>query len=101
MAIDADLNSGLITEEEARERRKAIEQEADFYGAMDGASKFVKGDAIASIVITIINILGGFVIGMVQQGMNFSEALQRFTLLAVGDGLVSQIPAYSSQQPQV
>ncbi len=93
MAIDADLNSGLIDEYQAKERRKEVEQEADFYGAMDGASKFVKGDAIAGIVITIINILGGFVIGMAQQGMSFEEALQTFTLLTVGDGLVTQIPA--------
>ncbi|WP_331446297.1 flagellar biosynthesis protein FlhA [Natranaerobius thermophilus] len=93
MAIDADLNSGLIDEQQAKERREAVEQEADFYGAMDGASKFVKGDAIAGIVITIINILGGFVIGMAQQGMTFQEALQTFTLLTVGDGLVTQIPA--------
>ncbi|OWZ84246.1 flagellar biosynthesis protein FlhA [Natranaerobius trueperi] len=93
MAIDADLNSGLINEEQARERRKAVEQEADFYGAMDGASKFVKGDAIAGIVITVINVLGGFVIGMAQQGLTFQESLQTFTLLTVGDGLVTQIPA--------
>ncbi|RKD27769.1 flagellar biosynthesis protein FlhA [Caminicella sporogenes DSM 14501] len=93
MAIDADLNSGLISESEARERRKRIQKEADFYGAMDGASKFVKGDAIAGIVITIINIVAGFVIGSLIKGMPLSEALQKYTLLTVGDGLVSQIPA--------
>ncbi|NLZ90872.1 MAG: flagellar biosynthesis protein FlhA [Clostridiales bacterium] len=93
MAIDADLNAGLINEMEAKERRKAIERAADFYGAMDGASKFVKGDAIAGIIITIINICGGLVIGMVQRGMEFQSALSTYTLLTVGDGLVSQIPA--------
>lgn len=93
MAIDADLNSGLITESEARERRTRIQKEADFYGAMDGASKFVKGDAIAGIIITIINIVAGFVIGSFMNGMEISEAMQRYTLLTVGDGLVSQIPA--------
>lgn len=93
MSIDADLNSGLITESEARHRRIQISREADFYGAMDGASKFVKGDAIAGIIITIINLLGGFAIGMFQKGLDFSGALDRYTLLSVGDGLVSQIPA--------
>jgi len=93
MSIDADLNAGLITEEDARARRKAIEQEADFYGAMDGASKFVKGDAIAGIVIVIVNILGGFVIGVLQLNMSLLDSLQIYTLLTVGDGLVSQIPA--------
>jgi flagellar biosynthesis protein FlhA len=93
MAIDAELNAGLINETEARKRRKRIEQEADFYGAMDGASKFVRGDAIAAILITLINVLGGFAIGIMQKGMTVSEALQRFTLLSIGDGLVSQIPA--------
>lgn len=93
MSIDADLNSGLLTEEEARRRRRDVEREADFYGAMDGASKFVKGDAIAGIVITIINILGGFAIGIGQLGMEFNEAVRRYTLLTVGDGLVTQIPA--------
>lgn len=93
MSIDADLNAGLITDTEARQRRRDIEREADFYGAMDGASKFVKGDAIAGIIITVINILGGFAIGMGQQGMDLVQALQRYTLLTVGDGLVSQIPA--------
>ncbi len=93
MSIDADLNSGLINEEEARQERKKIRQEADFYGAMDGASKFVKGDAIAGIVITLINIVAGLVIGVIQQGMVLEEALQTYALLTVGDGLVSQIPA--------
>lgn len=93
MAIDADLNAGLIDEAEAKHRREKISQEADFYGAMDGASKFVRGDAIAGIVITLINILGGFVIGVAQRGMGFAEAINTYTLLTVGDGLVSQIPA--------
>jgi flagellar biosynthesis protein FlhA len=93
MAIDADLNAGMIDEDEARERRKAIAKEAEFHGAMDGASKFVRGDAIAGIVITLINIVGGFVIGVLQQGMEMREALTIYTLLTVGDGLVSQVPA--------
>ena len=93
MAIDAELNAGLINETEARNRRRTVEEEADFYGAMDGASKFVRGDAIAAILITLINIVGGFAIGMLQKGMTMSESLQRFTLLSIGDGLVSQIPA--------
>jgi flagellar biosynthesis protein FlhA len=93
MSIDAELNAGLIKEDEARARRRHVEQEADFYGAMDGASKFVRGDAIAAILITVINVLGGFAVGILQKGMTMTEALQRFTLLSVGDGLVSQIPA--------
>ncbi|ADU30740.1 flagellar biosynthesis protein FlhA [Evansella cellulosilytica] len=93
MSIDADLNAGMISDTEARERRKKIEQEADFYGSMDGASKFVKGDAIAGIVIVLINVIFGLVIGMVQQGLPLAEAAQKYTLLTVGDGLVSQIPA--------
>ncbi|GAW92934.1 flagellar biosynthesis protein FlhA [Calderihabitans maritimus] len=93
MSIDADLNAGLISEEEAREKRKQLQREADFYGAMDGASKFVRGDAIAGIVITLINILGGLIIGVWQHGMPLIEALQRYTILTVGDGLVSQLPA--------
>jgi len=93
MAIDADLNSGLINEQQARERRSKISQEADFYGAMDGASKFVRGDAIAGIIITLINILGGFIIGVTQQGMNLMESLKTYTSLSIGDGLVTQIPA--------
>jgi len=93
MSIDADLNAGLISDADARQRRKNIQQEADFYGAMDGASKFVKGDAIAAIIIIIINIVGGFVIGMWQRNMEILQALQSYTLLTVGEGLVNQIPA--------
>ncbi|HLT66776.1 MAG TPA: flagellar biosynthesis protein FlhA [Microbacterium sp.] len=93
MAIDADLNAGLITDVEARERRASVAAEADFYGAMDGASKFVKGDAIAGIVIIIINVIGGIAIGMVQRGMEIGEAVETYTLLTIGDGLVTQIPA--------
>ena len=93
MSIDADLNAGLIDDEQARQRRAKISQEAEFYGSMDGASKFVKGDAIAGIVITIINILGGLIIGMLQKGMTLNQAAATYTLLTVGDGLVSQIPA--------
>ncbi|WP_044736916.1 flagellar biosynthesis protein FlhA [Geobacillus kaustophilus] len=93
MSIDADLNAGMISEQEARKRREKVAQEADFYGAMDGASKFVKGDAIASIIIVVINMLFGMVIGVVEQGMDMAEAAKRYTLLTVGDGIVSQIPA--------
>ena len=93
MAIDADLNSGLITDEEARKRRSDISREADFYGAMDGASKFVKGDAIAAVVIVAINLLGGFAVGVVEHHLSIGEAINRYALLSVGDGLVSQIPA--------
>src|ERR671916_3386505 len=93
MAIDADLNAGQITEEEARRRRDDIAREADFYGAMDGASKFVKGDAMAAIIITAINLVGGILVGVMQQGMPFGEAAQHFSLLTVGDGLAAQIPA--------
>jgi flagellar biosynthesis protein FlhA len=93
MAIDADLNAGLINEQAARERRSEIAREADFYGAMDGASKFVRGDAIAGIMIVIVNIVGGIVIGTLQKGMDIAHAAEVFTLLTVGDGLVSQIPA--------
>jgi flagellar biosynthesis protein FlhA len=93
MAIDADMNAGLITEHEARERRSQIGREAEFYGAMDGASKFVKGDAMAGLLINIVNILGGFIIGVAQKGLSFQDALQTYTLLTVGDGLVTQIPA--------
>ncbi len=93
MAIDADLTSGLINEEQARERRKLVAQEADFYGAMDGASKFVKGDVMAGIVIVMVNLIGGFAIGVGQKGMSFSEAIQHFSLLTIGEGLVAQIPA--------
>lgn len=93
MAIDADLNAGSITEDEARQRRRNIQREADFYGAMDGASKFVKGDAIAAIIIIFVNILGGFVIGVMQRNLGIVQALQSYTLLTVGEGLVNQIPA--------
>ena len=93
MAIDADLNQGAITDVEARNRRVKIQREADFYGAMDGASKFVKGDAMAAIIIILINITGGFVIGMVQRNLTVTQALQNYTLLTVGEGLVNQIPA--------
>ncbi len=93
MAIDADLNAGLIDEGEARSRRSAISREAEFYGAMDGASKFVRGDAIAGIVITLINIIGGLVIGVLQKDLTLARAVENYTLLTIGDGLVSQIPA--------
>ncbi len=93
MAIDADLNAGLIDEEEARRRREEIAKEADFYGAMDGASKFIRGDAVAGIIITLINIIGGIAIGMAQHGMDLATATANFTILTVGDGLVSQIPS--------
>ena len=93
MAIDADLNSGLINEAEAKERRKKIQREADFYGAMDGASKFVKNDAIMGIVITVLNIVGGIIMGMVFRGNSVMEALSTHAILTIGDGLVSQIPA--------
>ncbi len=93
MAIDADLNTGLLTDTEAKQRRENISREAEFYGAMDGASKFVKGDAIAGLLINAINILGGFIIGVADKGMSFSDALHSYTILTIGDGLVSQIPA--------
>ncbi len=93
MSIDADLNTGLIDDRQARKRRETIRQEADFYGTMDGASKFVRGDAIAGILIAIVNIIGGLAIGVLQKGMPISKALHVYTLLAVGDGLVEQIPA--------
>ncbi|MBW1914980.1 MAG: flagellar biosynthesis protein FlhA [Deltaproteobacteria bacterium] len=93
MSIDADLNAGLIDEDQARARRSQISKEAEFYGAMDGASKFVRGDAIAGIIITLINIIGGLVIGVLQMGLTFSAAIENYTLLTIGDGLVSQIPA--------
>ncbi|MGX9133679.1 flagellar biosynthesis protein FlhA [Rummeliibacillus sp. JY-2-4R] len=93
MAIDADLNAGLISETEARERREKVSNEADFYGSMDGATKFVKGDAIAAIIIVLINLIVGLIVGIVQKGMGFSDAIHLFTTLTVGDGLVSQIPA--------
>ena len=94
MAIDADMNAGLITQETAKKRREEITQQADFYGAMDGASKFVRGDAIASIIITLINIAGGLYVGMVSNGMDFGRAIEVFTTLTIGDGLVTQVPAF-------
>lgn len=93
MAIDADLNAGLIGEDEARRRRKEIGQESEFYGAMDGASKYVRGDAIAGILVIIINIVGGLIVGMVQHDLSFNDAVKNYTLLAIGDGLVAQIPS--------
>src|SRR5437660_9796728 len=93
MAIDADLSAGLIDEKEARRRRKHLEDESSFYGAMDGASKFVRGDAIAGVLVVFINIIGGMVVGIVQQSMAFREAGRTYTVLTVGDGLVTQIPA--------
>jgi flagellar biosynthesis protein FlhA len=93
MSIDADLNAGLIGEDEARQRRTEIAQESEFYGAMDGASKYVRGDAIAGILVTIINIVGGLIVGMVQHDLAFSGAVKNYTLLAIGDGLVAQIPS--------
>ena len=94
MAIDADLNAGTITETQANERRAKIVKESEFYGAMDGASKFVRGDAIAGIIITIINILGGIYVGLIEQDLPLGETLRKFTILTIGDGLVSQIPAF-------
>jgi len=93
MAIDAELNAGIIDEVTATARRVKVQKEADFYGAMDGASKFVRGDAVAGIIITLVNVIGGFAIGVLQMGLSLGEALQKFTLLSIGDGLVSQIPA--------
>ena len=93
MSIDADLNMGFIDQEEAKRRRKTLEREAAFYGAMDGASKFVKGDAVAGIVIMLINVIGGLVIGVLQRGLSWSEALRQYTLLTIGDGIVTQVPA--------
>ncbi|MCH8619034.1 flagellar biosynthesis protein FlhA [Undibacterium sp. TS12] len=93
MAIDADLNAGLIAEQEARRRRTEVAQEAEFYGAMDGASKYVRGDAVAGIMVTVINIVGGLIVGMVQHDLDFAAALKNYTLLAIGDGLVAQIPS--------
>ncbi len=93
MAIDADLNAGLIGEDEARRRRLEVGQEAEFYGAMDGASKYVRGDAVAGIMVTVINVIGGLLVGILQHDLGFSQALQTYTLLAIGDGLVAQIPS--------
>ncbi len=94
MAIDADLNAGLINSDEARQRREEVAEQADFYGAMDGASKFVRGDAVAGIIITLINIAGGLYVGMIQLDMDFGQAVEVFTTLTIGDGLVSQVPAF-------
>ncbi len=93
MAIDADLNAGLINQKEAKQRREEVRREADFYGSMDGSSKFVRGDAVAGILILFINLIGGLLIGTVQHGMDFSAALQNYSLLTIGDGLVAQIPS--------
>lgn len=108
MAIDADLNAGLIGEDEAKKRRSEVTQEADFYGSMDGASKFVRGDAIAGILIMVINVVGGFVavvgaallVGVLQHGMSMGHAAESYTLLTIGDGLVAQIPALVISPPQ-
>ena len=93
MAIDADLGAGILSSEEAKEKRQSIEKEADFYGAMDGASKFVKGDAIAAILILIINVVGGLIIGTTQHDLSFTNAAENYVILSVGDGLVAQIPS--------
>src|SRR6185369_12080337 len=93
MAIDADLNAGLIGEDEARRRRKEVAQEADFYGSMDGASKFVRGDAVAGIMIMLINVIGGLIVGVLQHNLDIGTAAKFYTLLTIGDGLVAQIPA--------
>ncbi len=93
MAIDADLSAGLIDENEARTRRKQLEDETSFFGAMDGAAKFVRGDAIAGLLITFINVIGGIVIGVAQQGLSIGDAAHTYTVLTIGDGLVTQIPA--------
>src|SRR6478672_1843974 len=93
MAIDADLNAGLLTREEAKARREEVREEADFYGAMDGASKFVRGDAIAGLMILAINLVGGLLIGVLQHGLGIADAAKTYSLLAIGDGLVAQLPA--------
>ena len=93
MAIDADLNAGMIDQEEAKQRRNDVSAEADFYGAMDGASKFVRGDAVAGILILAVNIIGGLAIGVAQHDLPFSEAVEKYSLLTIGDGLVAQIPS--------
>lgn len=93
MAIDADLNTGAITDEQAKERRQKIQDESTFFGAMDGASKYVKGDATAGLIITVINFVGGLAIGVMSQGLEMTEALQKYSILTIGDGLVSQIPS--------
>src|SRR5262249_60422440 len=99
MAIDADLSAGLIDEAEARRRRRTLEDESGFYGAMGGASKFVRGDAIAGILVGVINIIGGMIIGIAQQGLPFTEAVGTYTLLTVGDGLVARVPALIVSAP--
>lgn len=93
MAIDADLNTGAITDEQAKERRNKLQQESSFFGAMDGATKYVKGDAVAGLIITVINLVGGLVMGVMRQGMDMSTALDTYVILTIGDGLVSQIPS--------
>lgn len=93
MAIDADLNTGAITDEEAKERREKIQQESAFFGSMDGATKYVKGDATAGLVITVLNFVGGIAIGVLMNGMDINAAVQRYSILTIGDGLVSQIPS--------
>jgi flagellar biosynthesis protein FlhA len=93
MAIDADLNAGLLSREEAKERRAEVREEADFYGSMDGASKFIRGDALAGILILFINIIGGLAIGTLEHGLPFAEAARNYTLLTIGDGLVAQVPS--------
>jgi len=93
MAIDADVNAGLITQEQARAQRQEVRQEADFYGSMDGAGKFVRGDAMAGILILFINIVGGLAVGVIQHGLPIADAMHHYTLLAIGDGLVAQIPS--------
>ncbi|EEG85819.1 putative flagellar biosynthesis protein FlhA [Proteus penneri ATCC 35198] len=93
MAIDADLNAGIINEDEAKKRRKEVSLESDFYGSMDGASKFVRGDAIAGLMILVINVVGGLIVGVAQHGMALNDAATTYTLLTIGDGLVAQIPA--------
>ena len=97
MAIDADLNAGLLTREEAKLRREEVREEADFYGAMDGANKFIRGDAIAGILILFINLIGGLAVGVLQHGMPFGDAAATYTLLSIGDGLVAQLPALLEQ----
>ena len=93
MAIDADLSAGIVSDKEAKTRRKEVEAESTFFGAMDGASKFVRGDAIAGILITFINFIAGMIIGILQRDMSFDKAIHTYTILTIGDGLISQIPA--------
>ena len=93
MSIDAEMNSGVITEAQALAKRERLQQDADFYGSMDGASKFVRGDAVAGIIITVVNVVGGILIGYFQRDMLIADALQTYTILSIGDGLVSQVPS--------